>query len=272
MLLDSHAHLNFSAFDKDRQEVIKKCLEENVWLINIGTNYQTSQKAVAIAENYKEGIYAAIGLHPINLATDLIKQKVDSEEGGRFEKEFDYKKYQQLALSSKKIVAIGEIGLDFWRRPKTKKKQTEFKKQQKELLSKEIKLAQELNLPIIFHCRLGFEDLLEVRLPAGSRTSIIHSFTGTWQQAKKFLDMGFYLGFNGIIYKLDLNEVIKNTPLDRILLETDCPYLTPPEFSEERNNPLGVKYVAQEIAKIKGINFEKITETTFQNAKHVFHI
>ncbi len=270
MLIDTHTHLNFSAFDSDRDKVIKKCLDENVWMINVGTNYETSLKAVEIAEKYNQGVYAAVGLHPINLETDLIKQKEDKDEEGRFEKGFDYGKYKQLALSSKKVVAIGEIGLDFWRRPKTTKKKEEFKQQQKNLLLQEIKLAQELNLPIIFHCRLGFDDLLEMK--EVQPPSVIHSFTGTWQQAKRFLDMGFHLGFNGIIYKLDLKEAIQKTPLDRILIETDCPYLTPPGFSEERNNPLGVKLIAQEIAKIKNHSLEKIAEITFQNARKVFHI
>ncbi|MCK4453928.1 TatD family hydrolase [Candidatus Parcubacteria bacterium] len=281
MLFDTHAHLNFAVFDKDRKEMIKKCLENNVWMINIGTNYETSKKAVEIAGKYNEGVYAAIGLHPINLETNLMKQKFDENEGGRFEKEFNYGKYKKLALSSKKIVAIGEIGLDYWRKPKTKKKLAEFKNKQKNLLLQEIKLAQELELPIIFHCRMAHDDLIkilqykEVGLPKGSPTSkkaVIHCFTGTWEQSEKFLEMGFYLGFNGIVFKLDLDEIIKKTPLNRILIETDCPFLTPPNFNEEKNNPLGVKFVAEHIAKIRNLPLEKIAEITSTNAKTLFKI
>lgn len=296
MLIDTHSHLNFSAFDSDRNKVIKKCLDQNVWIINVGTNYDTSKKAIEITEKHSKGVYAAIGLHPINLETNLIKQKFDESEGGRFEKEFDYEKYKKLGLSSKKVVAIGEIGLDYYYKPKSKRKLELFKQKQKDLLLQEIKLAQNLNLPIIFHCRLALNDLiatlevatLEVQPPEGGQTSegvipegVIHCFTGNWEQAKKFLDMGFYLGFNGIIFKLDLIEVIKKTPLDKILLETDCPFLTPPlprrsptesGTKAGRNEPIFIKYIAEHIAKIKNIPIERITEVTTKNAKELFKI
>ncbi len=261
MLIDTHAHLNFTAFDNNRNEVIKRCLEKDIWMLNVGTNYDTSKKAVEIAEKYEKGVYAAIGLHP----EDILKEEFDSE------------KYKKLA-ESEKVVAIGEIGLDYWRRPKTKKKLAEFKQKQKELFKKQLDLAKELNLPVILHCRLGFDDLLEILNT--KYNGVIHCFTGNWQQAKKFIEMGFYIGFNGIIFKLDLNEVIKKTPLDKILIETDCPFLTPPNFypeqsrriGEERNNPLGVKIVARYIAKIKNIPLEKISEITTKNAKELFKI
>ena len=273
MLIDTHAHLNFIAFDSDRKNVIEKCLKEGIWTINVGTNFATSKKAVEIAESYKEGVYAAVGLHPINLSTDLVKQRADSAEGGRFEKEFDHERYKELTLTSKKVVAIGEIGLDYWRRPKTKKKQEEFKKEQKELLLKEIELAQELNLPVIFHCRFAQQDLLDIISSRQDRLKgVIHCFSGTWQEAERFLEIGLYIGLNGIIFKLDLDEVIRRTPLDRILIETDCPYLTPSGFFKKRNNPLGIKYVAERIAKVKNISFEQVAEITTQNAKNLFRI
>ncbi len=259
MLFDSHTHLNFAAFNADREEVIKKCLDDNVWMLNVGTNYETSKKAIEIAEKYPEGVYAAIGLHPINLD----------------EEDFDYEKYKKLALSSKKVVAIGEIGLDYWYKPKTKRKLALFKQKQKELLLQELKLAYDLNLPVIFHCRMAHDDLLkilELEVISYKLQGVIHCFTGDLQQAEKYLASGFYLGFNGIIFKLNLDEIIKKTPLDRILIETDCPFLTPPDFSEERNNPLSVKFVAEHIAKIKNTSFEKIAEATSQNAKTLFKI
>ena len=267
MLIDTHSHLNLSAFDNDREEVIKQCLKNNILVLNVGTNYENSKKAIEIAEKYNKGVYAAIGLHP----EDILKEK------------FDYGKYKKLA-ESEKVVAIGEIGLDFWRRPKTKKKLEEFKNKQKDLLLQEIKLAQELNLPIILHCRNAFDDLFNTLKTisnniATARTlpkGVIHCFTGTWEQAEKFLEMGFYIGFNGIIFKtiegIDFEANIKKTPLDKILLETDCPFLTPPNFGEERNNPLGVKIIAEYIAKIKNISFEKLAEITFENAKQLFKI
>jgi len=292
MLIDTHSHLNIKAFELDREKTIKRCLENNVWMINIGTNYETSKKAVEIAEKYEKGVYAAIGLHPINLETGLVKMKVDKKEGVHFEKEFDYEKYKKLA-KSEKVVAIGEIGLDYYWKPKTTKKKELFKQKQKELFLKELKLAEELNLPAIFHCRMAFDDLIDILQGSDpcKLNGVIHCFTGNWKMAKKFLNLGFYLGFNGIIFKLDLDEIIKKTPLDKILIETDCPYLMPPlpagallarrNFSEGgakaglmngRNEPLYVKYIAERIAEIKKIRYEEIAEVTTENAKKLFNI
>jgi len=273
MLIDTHAHLNFPVFNEDRKETIEKCLKENIWMINIGTNLETSKKAIEIAETYKQGVFIAIGLHPINLDTGLVKIKIDELEGSHFEKEFDYQKYKELA-KSEKVVAIGEIGLDYYWRPKTTRKRELFKKKQKDLFLRELELTKELNLPVIFHCRMAHDDLIKI---LNSETKgVMHGFVGTLEQLQEYLRMGFYIGFNGIIFKeiegINFKENIKNTPLEKILIETDCPYLTPPDFPEKRNNPLSVKYVAEEIAKIKNLSFEKIAEITTKNAKELFRL
>lgn len=277
MLIDTHAHLNFNAYKDDVDEVIRRTLDKNVWMINVGSNYINSERAVRLAEKNEKGVFAAIGLHPINLETGLIKNKSDSKEGGFSETSFDYEKYKKLA-QSKKVVAIGEIGLDYYYRPKTKKKLGEFKEEQKQVFIKQLDLAKELNLPVIFHCRFAHDDLLDLlesgisgRKPRG----VVHCFTGNWEQAKRYLEMGFYIGLNGIIFKLDLNEVIKNTALDRILTETDCPYLIPLAESLkniERNEPLYVKYVAEKISEIKKIPFEEVERNTANNAKKLFNL
>ena len=245
MLVDTHSHLNFPAFDKDRNEIIKKCLESEIWVINVGTNFETSKKAVEITTKYEKGVYASIGLHPIDLDTGLIKIKTDEKEGSHFEKKFDYEKYKNLA-KSEKVVAIGEIGLDYYWKPKTKRKLELFKEKQKDLLLKELELAKELNLPphqkfgsgglpVIFHCRMAHQDLIEIlnfqfSISNFQIRGVMHGFVGTIDQLKEYLKMGFYIGFNGIIFKkiegINFEENIKNTPLDRILIETDCPYLT----------------------------------------------
>ena len=319
MLVDTHTHLNFAAFDKDynppttlpafgwapREEVIKKCLENNVWMINIGTNYETSKRAVEITEKFEAGVYAAIGLHPINLETGLVKMKVDEEEGAHFEKEFDYENYKKLAQSAK-VVAIGEIGLDYYWKPKTKRKLELFKEKQKDLLLKQLKLTKPPHpkfgsggLPVIFHCRMAHQDLIEVlksniKNQKSKIKGVMHGFVGTGVQLKEYLKMGFYVGFNGIIFKKIegikvaetsshlppratssrsvFEENIKITPLDRILVETDCPYLAPPKFQEERNTPLSVKHVAERIAEIKNISFEKVAEVSTENAKRLFKL
>jgi len=280
MLIDTHAHLNFNAFKNDLDEVVRRSLAENVWVINVGTKYQTSKRAVEIAEKY-EGNFAAIGLHPIYSTSGLVKIKTDPEEGD-FEakgEDFTKEKYQELALSagsgqarSKKVVAIGEIGLDYYYKPKTKRKLELFKEKQKEVFLEQLDLAKELNLPVIFHCRMAHDDLLEILRNIQNVQGVIHCFTGNWEQAKEYLEMGFFLGFNGIIYKLDLKEVIEKTPLEKILIETDCPYLVPPQAGAKRNEPIFVKYIAQEIAKIKNLDFQKVAEVTTQNAKNLFKI
>jgi len=257
MLIDTHAHVNFKDFKNDANEVIQRSLDNNVWMINVGSQYATSKRAVEMAEKYPEGVYAAIGLHPIHSG-----------------EEFSYEKYKDLA-KSKKVVAIGEIGLDY------KSEYVSFKERQKEVLIKQLDLAKELNLPVILHCRMAHDDLLEIisnfQFPI-SKPGVIHCFTGSWVEAEKYLKMGFYLGFNGIIFKLNLDEVIEKTSLDRILIETDCPYLTPlPAVASAkagplRNEPLYVKYIAEKIAKLKNITLEEVAEATTKNAKKIFDI
>ena len=205
MLIDTHSHLNFNSFKDDAHRLLGRCLAEDIWMINIGTNLVTSKKAVELASRYSQGVYAAVGLHPISLDTGLVKIK--PEEDDFFEKEFDYEKYKELAQNSK-VVALGEIGLDYWYKPKAKSKRPEFKKRQKDLFVQQLDLADELNLPVIIHCRMAFDDLFEVA-KAKTPKGVIHCFSGTWEQAKQFLDLGFYLGLNGIIFKLELDEVIK---------------------------------------------------------------
>lgn len=308
MLIDTHAHLNSPVFDKDREKVIEKCSNNDVWVINVGTNFETSKGAVEIAEKYQKGVYASLGLHPINLDTGLVKIKKDILEGGHFEKEFDYEKYKELAhsTSSGRVVAVGEIGLDYYYKPKTKRKLELFKEKQKELLLKQLELVKELNspphqyigsggLPVIFHCRMAHNDLLKIlsvadifydRRNRQQITGVIHGFVGTLEQLREYLKKGFYIGFNGIIFKkiegINFEENIKNTPLEKILIETDCPYLTPPaarrsfreggQSQKERNEPSFLKFVAEKIAQIKNLSFEKVAEITTENAKELFEI
>jgi len=272
-LFDSHAHINFNAFKEDGFEIVKKCLEQGIWMINVGTQLTTSERAVYYADNFKKGVYAAVGLHPMNLKTGLVKIKIDKEEVEfeTKEEDFDYQQYKKLAQNPK-VLAIGEIGLDYWRRPKTKKKQEQLKNRQKDIFVQQIKLAQELDLPIIIHCRLAFDDLYEIIKQIPKLRGVFHCFTGNWQQAQRVLELGFYLGFNGIIFKKDLREVIEKAPLEKLLLETDCPYLTPPQAREQRNTPLNLKYILNEIARIRKLPAERIAKITTNNACQLFKI
>jgi TatD DNase family protein len=257
-IFDTHAHLNLSDFDKDRYEVIKRCLDNNVWMINVGTDYKDSQKAVEIAEKYDEGVFAAIGQHP-----SVLDEK------------FDFENFEKLAKSSSKVKAIGEIGLDYKYKPENEKEFEIFKQKQKELVLEQIKLARKIDLPVIFHCRMAHNDLMKI-LDGSRLRGVIHSFTGTWGQAKKYLDMGFYLGFNGIIFRkikgISFEEVIKNAPIDKILVETDCPFLTPPQEGSKINEPMFVKHTIQRIAEIRELPFDKIAKITFENARKLFKV
>lgn len=283
MLIDTHAHLNFPVFKDDADGVIRRSLDNGIWMINVGTNFKISKRATEISQKYKEGVFATIGLHPINLDTGLVKIKTDELEGSHFEKEFDYKKYKNLALRSlgegERVVAVGEIGLDYYYKPKTKKKLEIFKEKQKNLLLKELKLAKELNLPIILHCRMAHDDLIKIFSENPNlrpKRAVAHGFVGNFEQLQKYLDFGFYIGFNGIIFKkiegIDFEENIRKTSLEKILIETDCPYLTPPPFENQRNEPLYLRYTVQKIAKIKRTPSEKVAEITTKNAKELFEI
>lgn len=307
MLIDSHTHLNFNAFKDDVDEVIKRTLENNVWVINVGSQYSTSRRAVEIAKRYDNGVFAAIGLHPIHLEERKVDHsEVDSQTifKTRIE-EFDYEKYKNLALGKnldfrsaqikdlaqdeksrligdpprRRVVAIGEIGLDYYYKPKTKKKLEQFKEKQKETFLKQLNLAKELNLPVIFHCRMAHDDLIQIirQSNISAINGVVHCFTGDERQAQKYLEMGLYFGFNGLVFKKiegapDWQEIVKKLPLEKILIETDAPYLTPPPHEGQRNEPLYIKYVAQKIARIKNITFEEVTRITCQNTKKLFNI
>jgi len=249
MLIDTHSHLNFKAFDKDRDIVIKRSLENNVWQINASSTFDTSKLAVEIAEKYKEGVYASIGLHPIHIKDE----------------EFNVEKYRELAKNNK-VVAIGETGLDYMYPEREK---------QKQIFLQHLELAKQLNLPVILHCRKAHNEMLEIlkSLKARPRVrGVVHCFTGNWTQAKQYLDLGLHLGFNGIIFKHNVDEIIKKAPLNRILIETDCPYLTPPQAETKRNEPIFVKYVAERVVELRGESFEEFTKAVAQNAISLFDL
>lgn len=260
MIIDTHAHLNFFEFDNDRDELIKKLIKSNYQVINIGTNKESSRDCVSLV---RESVYASVGLHPLNIESNLkIKGEVEKKEDN-----FDYNYYKNLS-QEKGVVAIGEAGLDYWYKPKGKARREEYIKKQKEIFENQLDLAKEVNLPIVIHCRSAFNDLIEI-LSTKNVPGVIHCFTGTKEDADKLLELGYYFGINGIIFKVDLNESIKAIPLEKMLLETDCPYLSPPNF-EERNNPFSIDLIIDEISRIKGVSKEEIIEKTTQNAKKLF--
>lgn len=257
MLIDTHAHLNFGVFEKDADEVIKRALDAGILMINVGSDFTTSRKAVTLAEKYSSGVYAAVGLHPND-----------------FEKGFDYEAFKKLAVNLK-VVAIGETGLDYYRIGDS---ELATRDKQKELFKKHIELALELKKPLIIHCRQAHDDLADIlkfyffNFKSGLN-GVIHSFSGNREQAEIYQGLGFKIAFNGIItFSRDYDEIISRTPLEDILIETDCPYLTPVPYRGKRNEPAYVVEVAKKIAEIKRISLEDVSKQTTKNAKELFGI
>lgn len=266
MLIDTHCHLNFKDFDSDRDEIIGRCLDNNIWLINIGVNYKTSQEVIEIAQKYEKGVYATVALHPHDVTGYEKREK----------EEFDYNKFLELA-KNKKVVAIGETGLDYEFCESDEKAQ----KLQQKVFIEHLKLAKEVNKPVVIHSRRLFPEILEIikkhRTSNPELRGVLHCYMGRWSYAEEYLKKGFYISFTGLItYARDYDKVIKNTPLERILIETDAPYLAPEPIRKQgeivRNEPKYVEYVARKIAEIKGISFEEVAKQTTQNAKELFMI
>lgn len=273
--IDAHTHVQFAAYKDDAEEVIKRALAEDIWLVNVGTQKDTSAKAIEIAEKYNEGVYATIGLHPIHTE----KSHHDSQELGyngtatdftSREEQFNYDYYKKLG-ENPKVVAIGECGLDYYRLGENTKKS-----QEKAFLA-QIKLADELKKPLMIHCRQAYPDLIKtlttyyqlLAAPAG----IVHFFSGTKEDAKELLDLGFYFSFGGVItFVRDYDEVVKYIGIEKIVLETDAPYVTPVPHRGKRNEPAYVSYVAEKLAEVLGKNAEEVAAKTTKNTSDVLKI
>ncbi len=291
-LIDIHAHVNFSAFKDDSDEVIRRSLAGRVGMILVGSQIDTSRRAVEFAEKYSEGIYTAVGLHPIHLTEGYWDhQEIGAPKGvisgfKSRKEEFNYEEYKKLALSPK-VVAVGECGLDYFRVASNE----EIKKLQHETFRKQIQLARELRKPLMVHCRPSglvhgtqpagtsltdaYEDCLRILKEENANEvgGDIHFFAGDWKIAQKFLDLGLHLSFTGVItFANQYDEVIKNMPLDRIMVETDAPYVAPAPYRGKRNEPLYVVEVAKRIAEIKGISFDEVANATLENTKRLFKI
>ena len=274
LIIDSHAHVNFNAYKDDGDEVIKRSLDNNVWVVNVGSEFKTSQRAVEYANRYDEGVYAIVGLHPIHIDSGSSEAPPlsDNESIGYFEK-FDYHRYLDLA-KEKKVVAIGEVGLDYHHFNEGDDIEI-AKEKQKEIFIEFIKIANEVNKPVAIHCWDAYGDLLEIlRNNPVDKKGIIHSFVGSYKTAREFREMGFKLSFNGMItYSESYDKVIRDTPIDDILVETDCPYLNPrPLERYGRNEPMNVKYVLEKIAILKEINLNEAQKVIEKNTREVFGI
>ncbi|MFA5062022.1 MAG: TatD family hydrolase [Patescibacteria group bacterium] len=275
MLIDTHCHIQFNAYKDDADEVLKRCQEKGMVLNAVGSQRDTSLRAVEYAEKY-DFIYATVGLHPIH----THENEVDEEEI-KFksrEEDFDYGFYKKLA-SHPKVIAIGECGLELYHVPENIDKE-KFLEKQKEIFLAQIQLAQELDLPLVIHVRDAHKEIIEILEKQQNLKGVVHCYTSNWENAQKYLDMGLYLGFTGVITfppkktdpqsQIDLLEVVKNCPSDRILIETDAPYLAPQAYRGQRCEPWMVEEVAKKIAETRGQPLADIENIVFGNAKKLF--
>lgn len=291
-MFDCHTHLHFAAFETDSDKAIQRALDAGVSVINVGTQKDTSAKAVEVARRYGKGVYAAVGLHPVHTTKSFHDE---AELGGgpaakaftsRGE-EFDYDFYLKLAKDSK-VVALGECGLDYYRAVDSKQQTVDseaqaiesIKEKQKEVFLKHAKIAEETGKALMIHCRPSkgtddaYEDLLSL-LSTGYQplSKVLHFYVGSPVMTQKFLDAGFNFEFGGVItFTRDYDEQIKMIPLDRILTETDAPYVSPEPYRGRRNESAYVVEVVKKLAELKGVSFDEMAKITHDNAIRIFKI
>lgn len=246
---DIHSHLNFKDYDADRGEVINRLKETETHTIVIGTDFESSKSAVDLAEKY-EGIYACIGIHPIN----------------DFDENSDISLFSEL-IKHPKVVTVGECGLDFYHA----KKETDYERQ-KNLFLAQISFAVAHNKPVMIHARDAYEEILEILEPmkkdyGAKLRGNVHFFAGTVDIAKRFFNIGFSISFTGVItFTRDYDEVIKSAPLNMIMSETDAPYVSPVPYRGKRNEPIFVSEVVKRIAEIRGEDEEAVRVVLVNNA------
>lgn len=271
-LIDTHAHLDADIYAGELDVIMKHARQENVWVLTVGSDYESSVRAVELANLYREGVYAAIGLHPERVRTDALAE----------DKFVDMERFRQLARHPK-VVALGETGLDYHALPAVRPGGPDsqaierVKSAQKKALSAFLQLSKELRLPLVLHCREAHEDMLEM-LETWDKTSIgfdargvIHCFTGDWKEARRYFNLDFMISLTGVLTHAHYQaEVIKKAPLSRILLESDCPYLTPAPWSIRRNEPSYLPSVAAAVAGIRGLKTAELAKETTANALKVF--
>ena len=261
-LFDSHCHLDDERFEEDREEIIEKIKESGVTkLVSAGYSIEGSRKGVELSKKY-EFIYTTCGLSPNDIPQTEEELWKDIEK---------IKKIVEENLKYKKIVAIGEIGLDYYW-----EKDNEKRKLQKEAFVKQIELANDFNLPIVIHTRDAVMDTIEILKKNNvNKKGVFHCCPLNRELVKEALKLDFYISFAGpVTFKnsKNANEIIQMVPNDKILIETDSPYLSPEPLRGKRNDPRNVKYIAQKIADVKGLSINEVAEITNQNAKRIFLI
>lgn len=252
MIFETHAHYDDEAFDEDREVLIASLRENGIEkVINIGASMASSKSTLELVERY-DFFYGAVGVHP-------------NETGELTEKDYEWLKN---ATAHERVVAVGEIGLDYhYEEPPRQHQQIWFERQ--------LQLAAETNLPVVIHSRDAQKDTEDIlrRYCKDICGGVIHCFSYTKESAKKFLDMGFHIGVGGVVTFKNarkLKEAVEYIPMERIVLETDCPYLAPEPNRGRRNSSLNIPYIAEAIAEIKGMEYDEVVRITNENAKRLF--
>ena len=249
-IIDSHVHLNSERFDEDRDEVLKR-IEENLdFVVNIGYDLESSEISVDYANKYSF-VYATIGFHP-----DEIEGYSDEAE----------KKLEELA-KNKKVLAIGEIGLDYhW--------MTRPKEEQWEIFRRQLRLARKLNKPVVIHTREAMEDTINILNEFPDITGILHCYPGSVETAKRMIDR-FYLGIGGVLTFKNarkLIDVVTDIPIEKLIIETDCPYMAPTPYRGQRNEPIYTEEVAKKIAELKNISYDEVVRITNENTRKAYRM
>lgn len=252
MYFDSHAHYNDERFDEDRDQLLKDIHDKGVeYIINIGADMPSSRESIILAEKYPF-IYATVGVHPHEV-DEMTMEDIEELEG---------------MTMYPKVVGIGEIGLDFYYNHSTEENQIKWFKVQ-------LELAKKLNLPVSIHSRDASQLTFDIIAESGVKEGVIHCFSGSRELAIEYIKRGFYIGIGGSLTFKNARktvEVVGSIPLDKILVETDCPYLTPVPHRGKRNDSSYLPYIMQKIAEIKGITEEEVAKTTLENTKKLFRI
>jgi TatD DNase family protein len=275
---DAHSHAHFPIYGTEQSAMLARAASEGVGIVTVGTTYETSREAVALARA-NECIWATIGVHPSHASASFrdVQELGNSDEAKRIAAEgerFDYAKFKELAADPK-VVGIGECGLDYYR---IEGDEVKVKDAQRTLLLDQMRFALETGKPLMIHCRAALPDLIQLlatnyRLLITGNPGVIHFFSGTVEEAKKLLELGFSFTFGGVItFARDYDDVIRFLPADRILSETDAPYVAPTPYRGKRNEPAYVVEVVKKLAELKGIRAEEMALTTVSNARRVFGI
>ncbi len=283
-LIDSHAHLHFPAFDNDIDEVMKRAQDNDIGLVTVGTKFSTSESGIAFAEKH-DNVWCTIGLHPSHVHDhSFVDENEEHASAPSPEGEFDEERYSQL-VSHPKVVAIGEFGLDYSRVPEGMKVD-EFKTDQQKVARQQLHFATQYKKPVVIHCRGGVHDDVsgahedmrkligeEINRGGLERRGVIHCFTGTVEDAAKYAELGFLISVTGIVtFGQSVASAIRSIPLEQMMVETDCPYLSPAPFRGKKNEPANVRLVAQAIADLKGVSLDEVARVTTANAVRLFDL